>query len=71
MCPNICQQVGSEYRKKRDAENKIRKTGAKVRSTYIAFAQKEKIRLEGVIDALTQQVELREKEVARLKGASA
>lgn len=42
--------------------------GAKLRSNYIAFAQKEKKRLESVIHDSAQEIVIREKEVARLKG---
>jgi len=42
--------------------------GSKIRSTYIVFAQKEKKRLEALVQASTQEVAEREKEVARLKG---
>ncbi|KAF9028377.1 hypothetical protein BDZ89DRAFT_1160374 [Hymenopellis radicata] len=40
-------EVGKEYRKKRAEELKIQKTGAKIRSTYVAFAEKEKKRPRG------------------------
>ena len=42
--------------------------GSKIRSTYIAFAQKEKKRLEEEIAASAQEIATREKEVARLRG---
>ena len=45
-----------------------RRKGAKIRSTYITFAQKEKKRLETLISTLSQEVAVREKETARLKG---
>ncbi|KAG5645275.1 hypothetical protein DXG03_006577 [Asterophora parasitica] len=67
VCKNICKEVGEGYRKKRDAELKLRKTGAKIRSTYIQFAHKEKKRLEALIEASAKDVELQEKEVARLR----
>ncbi|TFK74377.1 hypothetical protein BDN72DRAFT_812753 [Pluteus cervinus] len=67
VCKNTCAEVGALYRKKRDEENKIRKTGSKIRTTYIAFAQKEKKRLEALIESTTQEIEVKEKEVSRLK----
>ncbi|KAL0058582.1 hypothetical protein AAF712_010460 [Marasmius tenuissimus] len=67
VCPNTCKEVGETYRKKRDAELKIRKTGSKIRSTYIAFAQKEKKRLETLVETTGQEIIVREKEVARLQ----
>ncbi|KAF8991254.1 hypothetical protein BDZ89DRAFT_1192522 [Hymenopellis radicata] len=67
VCENICVEVGKEYRKKRAEELKIQKTGAKIRSTYVAFAEKEKKRLEGVIQTSSQEITVREKEVADCK----
>ncbi|KAI0052642.1 hypothetical protein FA95DRAFT_1483311 [Auriscalpium vulgare] len=66
-CPNICKEVGEAYRNKVEAERKLRKTGSKIRSTYVAYAQKEKKRLEGVISAAEKDISEKEKEVARLK----
>ncbi|KAJ7895951.1 glucosidase II beta subunit-like-domain-containing protein [Mycena olivaceomarginata] len=60
-------QIGEEYRKKRDAERKIQKTGAKIRSSYIAFAHKEKKRLEALVESTTAEIAVREIEVARLR----
>ena len=45
--------------------------GSKIRSTYIAFAQKEKKRLEQEISESEQEIATREKEVARLRGVCA
>ena len=42
--------------------------GSKIRSSYIAFAQKEKKRLEAEVAASIQEIVIREKEVARLRG---
>ncbi|KAJ3476466.1 hypothetical protein NLI96_g11139 [Meripilus lineatus] len=67
VCPNQCKEIGEAYRAKQDAENKLRKTGSKIRSTYIAFAQKEKKRIEAEIVASAQEVATREKEVSRLQ----
>ncbi|THH05009.1 hypothetical protein EW145_g5112 [Phellinidium pouzarii] len=67
VCPNICEQVGKEYRVKVEAETKIRKTGAKIRSTYVSFANKEKKRLEDLVAASSREVASREKEVERLR----
>lgn len=43
--------------------------GSKIRSSYITFAHKEKKRLEALVQTYTQEIAVREKEVARLKGA--
>ncbi|KAF7301624.1 hypothetical protein MIND_00727900 [Mycena indigotica] len=67
VCPNACKEIGEQYRKKRDAELKIRKTGAKIRASYITFAHKEKKRLEALIETSSQEIVAREKEVARLR----
>ncbi|KZT27082.1 hypothetical protein NEOLEDRAFT_1161953 [Neolentinus lepideus HHB14362 ss-1] len=67
VCPNVCKEAGEIYRKTQEEERKIRKKGSKIRSSYIAFAHKEKKRLEGVIETSTQEIAVREKEVARLR----
>ncbi|THH04769.1 hypothetical protein EW146_g10088, partial [Bondarzewia mesenterica] len=67
VCENTCKEVGEEYRRRVDAERKLRKTGSKIRSTYVAFAQKEKKRLEGEIKNVEKEIITGEKEVARLK----
>ncbi|OCH95878.1 endoplasmic reticulum protein [Obba rivulosa] len=67
VCKNTCKEVGAAYRAKVEEENKIRKTGAKIRSSYINFAQKEKSRLEEKIASLEKDISAQEKEVARLK----
>ncbi|KAG6916566.1 hypothetical protein DXG01_006337 [Tephrocybe rancida] len=67
VCKNVCKETGEVYRAKRDEERKLRKTGSKIRSTYIQFAQKEKVRLENLIVSSAKDIEIREKEVARLK----
>lgn len=43
--------------------------GAKIRSTYIAYALKEKTRLEEEIRALAGEVEAKGAEVSRLRGS--
>ncbi|KAJ3777431.1 glucosidase II beta subunit-like-domain-containing protein, partial [Lentinula raphanica] len=74
VCGNVCQEVGQAYKKKVEEEMKIRKTvniscnqGAKIRSTYIAYAHKEKKRLEGVIESSAAEIAIQEKEVSRLR----
>ncbi|KAH7931410.1 hypothetical protein BV22DRAFT_1077425 [Leucogyrophana mollusca] len=67
VCQNTCAEVGEVYRRKQNAERKLRKTGSKIRSTYIAFAHKEQKRLEARIIELAQEVATREKEVERLR----
>ncbi|KAA1465898.1 hypothetical protein DENSPDRAFT_925436 [Dentipellis sp. KUC8613] len=67
VCPNKCAEIGDAYRKKQEAERRLRKTGSKIRSTYIAFAQKAKTSLEDTIAESQKEISVREKEVARLK----
>ncbi|KDQ06993.1 hypothetical protein BOTBODRAFT_167442 [Botryobasidium botryosum FD-172 SS1] len=67
VCPNICEEIGKEYRAAAEAEQKTRRTGAKIRSTYIAFAQKEKKRLEDAISALNIEVAEKRANEARVK----
>ena len=42
--------------------------GSKIRSSYIAYAQKEKKRLESLVQNLADEIAVREKEVKRLRG---
>ncbi|KAI0676730.1 endoplasmic reticulum protein [Trametes maxima] len=67
VCKNICKEVGEAYRERVNAERKLRKTGSKIRSTYTAFAQKEKKRIEQELAQTEQEIVVREKEVTRLK----
>ncbi|KAH9950157.1 endoplasmic reticulum protein [Amylocystis lapponica] len=67
VCANICKEVGEQYREAQEAERKLRKTGSKIRSSYISFALKEKKRVESQISASDAEIAVREKEVARLK----
>ena len=46
----------------------IRLQGAKIRSTYITFAHKEKKRLGERVGGLEKEIQAKEKEVERLKG---
>ncbi|EAU82449.1 endoplasmic reticulum protein [Coprinopsis cinerea okayama7 len=67
VCPNRCKEIGDAYRKEREALEKIQRTGAKIRSTYIAFAHKEKARLEASIERLDKEIKEKEKEVEKLR----
>ncbi|KAF8239565.1 hypothetical protein L208DRAFT_1386039 [Tricholoma matsutake] len=67
VCQDVCKEIGEAYRKKRDEQRKIQRIGFKIRSTYIQFAHKEKKRLEAIVEQLAQEIEVNEKEVARLK----
>jgi len=67
ICPDRCKEIGEEYAKRVAKENQTRKTGAKIRSTYIAFAQKEKKRLEKEIANLDSEIAAQEKVAEKLK----
>ncbi|KAJ1310997.1 hypothetical protein OPQ81_009505 [Rhizoctonia solani] len=69
ICPNQCKEIGEKYRAEREAERKLRKTGAKIRSSYISYAKKEVTRLKGAIASLKKEVEEKRSEEARLKAA--
>jgi len=66
-CPNTCKEVGEAYRKQKEEEMKIQRAGAKIRSTYIAHALREKSHLEDEIRALAGGIETKKTEVSRLK----
>ncbi|KIY63469.1 hypothetical protein CYLTODRAFT_403178 [Cylindrobasidium torrendii FP15055 ss-10] len=66
-CPNTCAAVGKAYRQQQAEILKVRKTGAKIRSTYISYAEKEKKRLEATIETTAAELAARQKEVARLQ----
>ncbi|KAF9506592.1 hypothetical protein BS47DRAFT_1425958 [Hydnum rufescens UP504] len=65
VCPNVCVSLGNEHRRVVNAERKMRKTGSKIRSSYITHAQREKKRLEDSIQSLKTEVALKEIEEAR------
>ncbi|TFK28627.1 endoplasmic reticulum protein [Coprinopsis marcescibilis] len=67
VCPNRCKEIGEVYRLEREAIEKIQRTGAKIRASYIAFAHKEKSRLEDQVKNLDQQIQSKEKELERLQ----
>ncbi|KAL7424783.1 hypothetical protein Q5752_000467 [Cryptotrichosporon argae] len=66
-CADRCAQVGIEYRERVEAEAKVRKTGSKIRSTYIKHAQKERERLEAELVRKRDEVAAKEKEVEAAK----
>ncbi|KAG8850257.1 hypothetical protein FRB96_000489 [Tulasnella sp. 330] len=65
VCPNRCEETGKVYREEQAAVKKLRKTGAKIRSTYVAFAKEEHKRLEEAILKLTAEVKEKQLEVDR------
>ncbi|GLB33238.1 putative low-density lipoprotein receptor domain class A [Lyophyllum shimeji] len=68
VCENVCREVGEADRKRREEERRLRKTGAKIRATYVQYAHREKQRLEALVESTAKKIEAQEKEVARLRG---
>ncbi|CAK9780364.1 hypothetical protein CC85DRAFT_287897 [Cutaneotrichosporon oleaginosum] len=68
-CPNRCADIARAHKERIEREGKIRRTGAKIRGTYVAFAQKEKKRLQDEIAAKRVEVRERERQVAEAKAA--
>lgn len=66
-CPNVCERVGREYRARRDALAKTRRTGAKIRSSYISHAVSERTRLVSELEALEREVEAKRDAVQAAK----
>ncbi|OXH18910.1 protein kinase C substrate 80K-H [Cryptococcus neoformans A1-35-8] len=66
-CPNNCEAIGREWRAAKEASEKVRKTGAKIRGTYIRWAQGEKKRLEEDLVRKRQELTAKEEEVAKAK----
>ncbi|KAF9242918.1 glucosidase II beta subunit-like-domain-containing protein [Melanogaster broomeanus] len=67
VCPSSCRELGEVHRKKLEAERKLRRTGSKIRATYIAFAHKEKKRLEELVADSEREITSREQEVEKLR----
>ncbi|OCF38619.1 protein kinase C substrate 80K-H [Kwoniella heveanensis CBS 569] len=66
-CPNRCDEIGRAHREATEAERKTRKTGAKIRGTYIKWAQGEKKRLEDELEKKHSEVKAKEAEVERAR----
>lgn len=62
-CPDNCEQIAREYRERVEFETKIRRTGAKIRSTYVNFALKEKKRLETELETKRAEIAERQQKV--------
>ncbi|KAG9103984.1 hypothetical protein FRC06_006423 [Ceratobasidium sp. 370] len=67
VCPNQCEEIGTKYRAEQEAERKLRKTGAKIRSSYITYARKEISRLKAAATSLQREVDEKRSEETRLK----
>ncbi|KAJ9101143.1 hypothetical protein QFC21_003361 [Naganishia friedmannii] len=64
LCPNRCAQIGAEHRVKIQAEQKLRKTGSKIRASYIKYAHHERLKMAQKIGDLEREIEGKEGEVA-------
>lgn len=67
-CPNRCAEVAKEYRERTEREAKLRKTGGKIRSTYVNFAGKERQRLEDELKAKRAELTDKEAELSAAQG---
>ncbi|KAL1408832.1 hypothetical protein Q8F55_005646 [Vanrija albida] len=68
-CPNRCEEIAREYRERVELETKTRRTGAKIRSTYVNFALKEKKRLEEELATKRAEIGERERKVEEARQA--
>ncbi|PWY98421.1 hypothetical protein BCV70DRAFT_201738 [Testicularia cyperi] len=66
-CPNRCEKIGREYRKKMTELENIRRAGGKIRDRYITEARKDKEALEAEIAQLEVQVQVAIEREQRLK----
>lgn len=55
-CPNTCEEVGREYRKKNEEDGRKNRVGAAVRKEYISFGIKEKKRLEEEVEKARKEI---------------
>ncbi|TPX33441.1 hypothetical protein SeMB42_g07469 [Synchytrium endobioticum] len=55
-CPNICQQVEESYRKKLEAQERIRKEGQAQRREYIKLGKKAKVAMIAQIKKLEEEL---------------
>ncbi|GMK53438.1 hypothetical protein CspeluHIS016_0100240 [Cutaneotrichosporon spelunceum] len=63
-CPNRCADIARSHKERIERDARIRRTGAKIRGTYVAFAQKERTRLQDEIAAQRAALADRERQVA-------
>ncbi|WVQ94203.1 hypothetical protein IAU59_001281 [Kwoniella sp. CBS 9459] len=68
-CPDRCGEIDKAHREAAEAERKTRKTGSKIRGTYIKWAQGEKKRLEDELEKKRGEVKSKEAEVERARVA--
>lgn len=66
-CPDRCDKVGKEYRKRMTELENIRRAGSKIRDKYIAEGRKEKESLQAEIAKLEIEVQVATENEARLK----
>ncbi|WWC90142.1 uncharacterized protein L201_005075 [Kwoniella dendrophila CBS 6074] len=66
-CTDRCAEIGNSYRAEQEAIRKTRKTGSKIRGTYIKWAQGEKTRLESELEGKKKEVVEKEQETERAR----
>nr|CDI57162.1 related to alpha glucosidase II beta subunit [Melanopsichium pennsylvanicum 4] len=66
-CPDRCDKVGKEYRKRMTELENLRRAGTKIRDKYIVHGKKEKELLEAEIAKLEVEVQVATENEARLK----
>ncbi|WWC57645.1 uncharacterized protein I303_100177 [Kwoniella dejecticola CBS 10117] len=69
VCPKRCAEIGKKFREEAESIRKTRKTGSKIRGTYIKWAQGEKKRVEADLEAKRKEVGDKEREVERARVA--
>ncbi|KZO92144.1 hypothetical protein CALVIDRAFT_313397 [Calocera viscosa TUFC12733] len=67
VCPNRCAELGEAYRTTLEQERRLRRTGSKIRSSYVSYAKKEKKRLEEALEKGRQAVDQARLDEMRLK----
>ncbi|PWN52144.1 hypothetical protein IE53DRAFT_361022 [Violaceomyces palustris] len=68
-CPDTCEKVGKEFRKRAAEAENLRRAGAKIRAKYISDGKKERSTLESEIAKLEIEVEVASEKEQRLKRA--
>ncbi|WVR03133.1 hypothetical protein IAU60_000123 [Kwoniella sp. DSM 27419] len=68
-CTDRCAEIGQAHRASIEAERKTRRTGAKIRGTYIKWAQGEKKRLQDELVKKRGQVQAKQAEVDKAQAA--
>ncbi|KAK8844712.1 hypothetical protein IAR55_006562 [Kwoniella newhampshirensis] len=68
-CTDSCAEIGKAYRETREAEQKTKKTGSKIRNSYIKWATGEKKRLEDDLEKKKSEVKAKEADVEKARAS--